>query len=156
MFAGKSGEQKTTWCYRLWRVILLEPNMLKLTMRSWTSQINSMRVVWYQDLHRISWRSIHCPWHQDELGVSGIEEKTGVTTVVVSPWVYHCGYVRISVCGCALGWQVTVAVGQGFFMFLMMRCSGYARACRTRVRLLNSFCRMWSSEMIMLYRSVWE
>ena len=26
--------------------------------------------------------SIHCSWHQDELGVSGIKEKTGVTTVV--------------------------------------------------------------------------
>ena len=33
MLAGKSGEEKTTWCYRLWRVILLELNMLTLTMR---------------------------------------------------------------------------------------------------------------------------
>ena len=32
-------------------------------------------------------------WHQDELAVSGIEEETGVTTVVI------CGYVRIGVCG---------------------------------------------------------
>ena len=49
------------------------------------------------------------------------------------------------------------AVGQGFFFtFLMMRCSGYARASRMRVRLLSSSCRMWSSEMIMLYRSAWE
>ena len=42
-------------------------------------------------------------------------------------------------------------VGQGFFMFLMMRCSGYARTRRMRVRLLNSPRMMWSSEMIMLY-----
>ena len=28
MVAGKSGEEKTTWWYRLWRVILLEPNIL--------------------------------------------------------------------------------------------------------------------------------
>ena len=82
--------------------------MLKLTIRNWTSQINSMRVEalecliivgWYQDLHRMSWRPIHYPWHQDEMGLSGIEEETGVTTVVVSPWEYHCGYVRIGVCG---------------------------------------------------------
>ena len=103
MLAGKSGEEKTIWCYRLWRVILLGLNMLTLTMRDWTSQINSMRVGalvclivvgWYQNLGGMSWRSIHCPWHQDELGVSGIEEKTGVTTVVI------CWYVRIGVCGC--------------------------------------------------------
>ena len=47
-------------------------------------------------------------------------------------------------------------VGQGFFMLLMIRCSGYARANRMRVTLLSSSCRMWSSEMIMLYRSAWE
>ena len=44
ILAGKSGEEKTIWCYRLWRVILLELNMLTLTMRDWTSQINSMRM----------------------------------------------------------------------------------------------------------------
>ena len=111
MLAGKSGEEKTIWCYRLWRVILLELNMLTLTMRDWTSQINSMRVGalvclivvgWYQNLGGMSWCSIHCPWHQDELGVSGIEEKTGVTTVVI------CGYVRIGVCGCV--WVVVLGV----------------------------------------------
>ena len=32
-------------------------------------------------------------------------------------------------------------------MFLMMRCSGYVQASRVRVRLLNSSCRMWSSEI---------
>ena len=42
------------------------------------------------------------------------------------------------------------------FMFLMMRCSGYARASRMPLRLLSSSCRMWSSEIIMLYRSAWE
>ena len=111
MLAGKSGEEKTTWCYRLRRVILLELNMLILTTRDWTSQINSMRVGalvclivvgWYQNLGGMSWCSIHCPWHQDELGVSGIEEKTGVTTVVI------CGYVRIGVCGCV--WVVVLGV----------------------------------------------
>ena len=29
--------------------------------------------------------------------MSGIEEETGVTTVVILPWVYHCGYVCIGV-----------------------------------------------------------
>ena len=184
-------------------------------------QINSMRVGalvclivvgWYQNLGGMSWCSIHCPWHQDELGVSGIEEKTGVTTVVI------CGYVRIGVCGCVwvvvlgvllwgticlcrvnkvvrntvgfgVGWQrfgwpdggecgvvgnnvpISVydgcelfayvwergyngrniaAVGQDFLMSLMMRCSGYERPSRMRVRLLCSDSRIWSSEMIML------
>ena len=41
-------------------------------------------------------------------------------------------------------------VVKAFFMFLMMRCSGYARVSRMRVRLLKSSCRTWSSEMIML------
>ena len=120
MLAGISGEEKTTWCYRLRRVILLELNMLTSTMRDWTSQINSMRVgalvclivVGYQDLHRMSWRSIHCPWHQDELGVSGIEEKTGVTTVVI------CGYIRIGVCGCV--WLVV-----RHHMFCMSCCEAH-------------------------------
>ena len=42
------------------------------------------------------------------MGLSGIEEETGVTTVVVSPWEYHCGYDRIGVCGCA--WIVVLGV----------------------------------------------
>ena len=207
--------------------------MLTLTMCDWTSQINSMRmgalvylivVGWYQNLC-MSWCSIHCAWHQDELDVSGIEEKTGVTTVVI------CGYVRIGVCGCVwvvvlgvllwgticlcrvkkvvmntvafgvgwqkfgwphggecavvgnnvpisvydgcelfahvweggyngktvglciwcwLGYQVIAAVGQGFFLFLMMRWSRYAWVSRMRVRLLSSACRIWPSEMITL------
>ena len=25
-----------------------------------------------------------------------------MTTVVILPWVYHCGHVQIGVCGCAL------------------------------------------------------
>ena len=29
--------------------------------------------------------------------MSGIEEETGVTTVTISPRVYHCGYVYIGV-----------------------------------------------------------
>ena len=40
--------------------------------------------------------------------VSGIEEKTGVTTVSVSSWVYHCEYARIGVCGCV--WVVVLGV----------------------------------------------
>ena len=31
-----------------------------------------------------------------------------MTTVVVLPWVYQCGYVRIGVCGCA--WVVVLGV----------------------------------------------
>ena len=33
------------------------------------------------------------------------------------------------------------------FMFLMMRCSGYVRAGRVRVRLLSSSYTMWSSDI---------
>ena len=33
MLAGMSGEEKTIWCCRLWRVILLELDMLTLTTR---------------------------------------------------------------------------------------------------------------------------
>ena len=43
-----------------------------------------------------------------------------------------------------------------FFMILMMVCSDYAPEIRMRVRLSSSSCRMWFSEMIMLYRSAWE
>ena len=42
---------------------------------------------------------------------------------------------------------------RAFFMFLMMRCSGYTRANKKGVKFLSSFCSMWSPEMIMLYRS---
>ena len=34
--------------------------------------------------------------------MSSIEEETGVTTVVMSPRVYHCGYVGIGVCRCVM------------------------------------------------------
>ena len=34
--------------------------------------------------------------------MSGSELETGVTTVVISPWVYHCGCVRIGVSGCVM------------------------------------------------------
>ena len=44
---------------------------------------------------------------------------------------------------------------KAFFAFLMMRCSGYARASRIFDRLLSSSCRMWFSEMIMLHQSSW-
>ena len=39
---------------------------------------------------------------------------------------------------------------KAFFMFLMIRCNGYAQASIMHVRLLSSSCRIWSSEMIML------
>ena len=42
------------------------------------------------------------------------------------------------------------AVGQGFFMFLMMRYSEYVSASRMRVRLLSFSCRMWSSQIIVV------
>ena len=38
-------------------------------------------------------------------------------------------------------------------MFLIIWCSGYARSSKVRVTLLSSSRRIWSSEMIMLYRS---
>ena len=43
----------------------------------------------------MSWRSFNCSLYQDELGVSGFEEEIGVTTVVITPWIYLCGYVCI-------------------------------------------------------------
>ena len=46
--------------------------------------------------------------HQDGLGVSGIDKETGVTTVVILSWVYHCGYDCIGVCGCM--WVVVLGV----------------------------------------------
>ena len=85
--------------------------MLTLTVCDWTPQINSMRMGalvcsivfgWYQNLGGMSWCSVHCPWHQDELDVSSIEEKTGMTTVVI------CGYVRVGVCGYV--WVVVLKV----------------------------------------------
>ena len=153
MLSGKSEEEKTTWCYRIWRVILLEPNMLKFTMRNWTSQINSMRVEalvclivvgWYQDLHRMSWRSIHCPWHQDELSVSGIEEERGMTTgyiaMGISLWV--CPY-----------WRMWVHVGSGArslavrsHIFVQSEQGGY-EYCWIWYRLIKvwmaKWCRVW-------------
>ena len=40
--------------------------------------------------------------------MSCIEEETGVTTVVILPWLYHCEYVHIGVCGCI--WVVLLGV----------------------------------------------
>ena len=37
VLAGKSGKEKTTWWHRLWRTILLEPNIFLLTMPNYTS-----------------------------------------------------------------------------------------------------------------------
>ena len=66
----------------------------------------------------------------------------------VECWFLYMVFIGITGnCGCG---------SRLFFMFLMMRCSGYTRASRVRVRFLSSSCRMWSSEMIMLYRSAWD
>ena len=56
---------------------------------------------------------------------------------------------RIFVIVCGVRWDNKLfrLWVKAFFMFLMMRCSGYVRAYRVRVRLLSSSCRMWSSEI---------
>ena len=66
------------------------------------------------------------------------------------------GRMLVSVCGVRWDNRLLRLRVKAFFMFLMKSCSGYARASRMRVRLLSSSCRMWSSEMIMLYRSAWD
>ena len=74
----------------------------------------------------------------NSLPMSEIEVTTGRMLVIV----------------CGVFWDSRLLglwVKAGIFMFLMIRCSGYARASRMRVRLLSSSCRIWSSEMIMLY-----
>ena len=57
----------------------------------------------------MSYRSINCLEYQDELGMSVIEEETGVTNVI-SPWVCHCGYVCIDVCVCACMWVAVLGI----------------------------------------------
>ena len=57
----------------------------------------------------------------------------------------------VIVCGVCWDSRLLGLWVKAIFMFLMIRCSGYARASRMRVRLLSSSCRIWSSEMIMLY-----
>ena len=56
---------------------------------------------------------------------------------------------RIFVIVCGVRWDNKLfrLWVKAFFMFLMMRCSGYVRASRVRVRLLSSSCTMWSSEI---------
>ena len=63
------------------------------------------------------------------------------------------GRILVSFCGLCWDNRYLRLWVKAFFMFLMMRFSGYARASRIRVRLLSSSCRMWSSEMIMYYWS---
>ena len=106
MLAGKSVEEKTTWCCRLWKVILLGLNMLKLTMRNWTSQINSMRVVLLVCLIVFgwrSWRSIHCSIHAARW-VGCVRywwgkrcDHCGYIVMGMSLWVwlYWCMWVRV-------------------------------------------------------------
>ena len=113
MLAGKSGKENTTWCYRLWSVILLEPTMLKLTMHNWTFQINSMRAAAlvslidigrYQNLDRMSWRSIHCPLSMASRWVRCVRywggngyDHCGYIAMGISLWVcpYWCMWVRV-------------------------------------------------------------
>ena len=40
---------------------------------------------------------------------------------------------------CPLRQRVAPGVNEGFFMFLMIRCNGYALASKMHVRLLSSF-----------------
>lgn len=44
-----------------------------------------------------------------------------------------------------------MGVNEDFFIFLMIRCSGYAGASGIRGRLFSSSQRIFSLEMIMLY-----
>ena len=70
----------------------------------------------------------------------GIEEETGVTTVFMSPWVYHFGYVRIGVCGCM--WVVVLVVlAARSHMFLQCEQGGY-QCCWIWYRLI----RVWMAK----------
>ena len=55
--------------------------------------------------------------------------------------------VFVTVCGVCWDNKLLRLWIKTFFMFLMMRYSGYVRASRVRVRLLSSSCRMRSSEI---------
>ena len=60
--------------------------------------------------------------------------------------------IFVTVCGVRWDNKLLRLWVKAFFMFLMMRCSGYVQASRARVvkfkfRLLSSSCRMWSSEI---------
>ena len=94
--------------------------MLKLTMRNWTSQINSMGVGalvclivigWYTKLHWMSWRSIHCPWYKDELGVSSIRWKQ-----VWPLWLYCHGYIIVGMSKLAYVGARSLAVRSHMFV----------------------------------------
>ena len=52
--------------------------------------------------------------------------------------------IFVTVCGVRWDNKLLRFWVKAFFMFLMMRCSGYVRVC---VRLLSSSWRMWSSEI---------
>ena len=73
-----------------------------------------------------------------------------VSSLPMSENVVIIGRIFFSVCNVCWSNRWLRLWVSAFFMFLMMRCCGYAQAYRMRVRLLSSSCRMWSSEMIML------
>ena len=58
--------------------------------------------------------------------MSGIEAERGVTTVVISSWVSHCGYGRIGVCG----WVWVVVLG--------VLLSGTIWLCRVNKVVMNT------------------
>ena len=66
------------------------------------------------------------------------------------------GRMLVSVCGVRWDNRLLRLWVKAFFVFNDEVYNGYARASRIRVRLFSSSSRMWSSEMIMLHRSVWE
>ena len=58
--------------------------------------------------------------------MSGIEAERGVTTVVISSWVSHCGYGHIGVCG----WVWVVVLG--------VLLSGTICLCRVNKVVMNT------------------
>ena len=65
---------------------------------------------------------------------------------------------RMLVSDCGVRWdnRLSRLWVKAFFVFNDEVYNGYAQASRIRVRLFSSSSRVWSSEMIMLHRSVWE
>ena len=67
-------------------------------------------------------------------------EKTGVTIVVISPWVYHCGYVYIDVCVCVGSSVRNPAVRSQ--MFMQSKQGGY-EYCWIWYRLIGIWMAKW-------------
>ena len=73
-----------------------------------------------------------------------------VNSVPMSENGITMGRIFFSVCAVCWSNRWLWSWVKAFFMFLMIRCNGYAQTSRMHVRLLSSSCRIWSSEMIML------